>query len=87
MNYTTDKHEFTIEYQKNVAIIECKAQDDNEAFNNPISLEEFREMIITATIKGITKVHLKINYSMEVHSQELKYIENKRKIKVTRITE
>jgi hypothetical protein len=84
--FTTDKHEFTIDFVKDQATITCKSSDQNELFDNPITLAEFREMILTASIKGIKKVRVNTNYSIEVERTGWKSIGERNKVKIERIS-
>lgn len=84
--YTTEKHEFTIDFVKSEATITCKSSDKNELFDNPIKLAEFKEMILTASIKGIKKVRVNTNYSIEVERTGWKYIGEINRVKIERIS-
>lgn len=84
--YATDKHEFTISWDKTKATIVCKFKNELEAFENPITLNEFQEMILTAYNKGIKTIDFNSNYSIEVHRTVWAEIAKKYGIKLTRIS-
>jgi len=84
--YTTDHHEFTISWDKSKATIVCKFENQADAFENPITLNEFKEMIETACIKGIKKVDFNSNYSIELQRNQWAEIGKKYGIKLTRIS-
>lgn len=84
--YTTDNHEYFITFDKTKATIVCKFDNQMEALENPVTLEEFREMILTACIKGIKKVDFNCNYSIEVHRYHWGETAKKYGIKLTRIS-
>ena len=42
--FTTDNHEFHISWDKSKATIVCKFKNEVEAFDNPIRLEEFKDI-------------------------------------------
>jgi hypothetical protein len=80
--FKTTNHEFNISWDKDKAYIKCLCKNDYEAFNNPISLEEFREMVATAVTSGVKEVFIDTQYSMEVYSQEWQYTKNYHNIKL-----
>ena len=84
--YATDNHDFTISWDKTKATIVCKTKSSFEIFENPITLNEFKEMIESATIKGIKAVDFNSNYSIEVHRTVWAEIAKKYGIKLTRIS-
>jgi len=84
--YCTDTHEFYISWDKSTAIITCKFENEAEAFNNPILLSEFKEMILSANTKGVKEIQFNSNYSIQVHSHQWKEIEKKEGIKLTKIS-
>lgn len=83
--YVTISHEFYIEHEGSTARIICKAETDEEAISNPITYDEFRVMIHTAAIEGIKTIQLAINYSIEVHSKNMKDIGSMHGVKIERI--
>jgi hypothetical protein len=85
--YLTDNHEFDISFNNTVAIIRCKYEYEAEATENPVTLEEFKIMIETASIKGIKQIKFNCNYSIQVHSHQWKEIAKKFKVKITRISQ
>jgi hypothetical protein len=82
--YTTDNHEFHISWDRNNAYIKILCKNEHEAFNNPILLEEFREMIITASTKEVKEVVIDTMYSIEVHSKQWKETESYHNIKISK---
>ena len=82
--YTTDNHEFTISWDKTKATIFCKFKNEAEAFDNPITLDEFKEMILTASNKEIKTIDFKTNYGIDVHRHTWKEIGKKYGIKITK---
>jgi len=86
--YTTDNHEYFIKFEKTTATIVCKFEKgkQDESFTNPITLQEFKEMMETATIKGIKNVMANINYSIELQRHQWKEIAKKYNVKLTRIS-
>lgn len=84
--FTTDNHEFHISWDKTKATIVCKFKNEVEAFDNPIRLEEFKEMILSASTKGVKTIDFNTNYSIEVHSHQWNEIGKQYGVKITRIS-
>jgi hypothetical protein len=84
--YATDNHEFTISWDKTKATVVCKFENEAEAFENPIKLDEFKEMIFTAANKGVKRIDFNSNYSIEVQRTQWAEIAKKYGIKLTRIS-
>jgi hypothetical protein len=82
--YLTTQHEFFISWSKDKAFINCQAESESEAIENPIKYEEFKTMIETASIKGVSSIFYSINYSTEVHTKQIKYLSEKYKVKINR---
>lgn len=71
--YTTENHEFNILFHQGLAIVNVPVIDsEDEMINNPISKEEFREMIVSAKVKGIEKVEFHTRYGIEILNYSLK---------------
>lgn len=85
--FTTENHEYYISWDKTTATIKCKFQNEDEAFSNPISLDEFKEMVYTAATAGIKEVCFNSNYSIQVHSYTWKEYAKELNIKLTKINE
>lgn len=84
--FATDNHEFRISWDKTKAIITCKFKDEVEAFNNPITLPEFKEMVMSAATKGIKTIDFNSNYSIEVQRHQWSEISKQYGVKITRIS-
>ena len=84
--FTTDNHEFHISWDKSKATIVCKAKNSIETFENPIKLEEFKEMILTASTKGVKTIDFNSNYSIEVQRHQWSEIGKQYGVKITRIS-
>ena len=86
--YITDNHEFFITFEKSTATVVCKFDKgkQDEAFSNPITLEEFKEIMVSATIKGIKNVLFNSNYSIELQRHQWKEIAKKYNVTLTRIS-
>ena len=84
--FTTDNHEFHISWDKSKATIVCKFKNEVEAFDNPIRLEEFKEMILTASTKGVKTIDFNANYSIEVQRHQWSEISKQYGVKITRIS-
>lgn len=84
--YITDNHEYFITFNKSKATIVCKFNNAEESFENPVTFEEFNEMIETAAIKGIKKIDFNCNYSIEVQRCHWGETAKKYNIKLTRIS-
>jgi len=84
--YTTNNHEYFITFDKSKATIVCKWEEPAEAFENPVTLSEFKEMILTASIKGVKKIDFNCNYSIELQRTQWAEISKKYGVKITRIS-
>jgi hypothetical protein len=84
--FLSENHDFTIEYGLNTATITCKWEDEADAFENPVTLSEFKEMIETAAIKGINTIFFNCNYSTEVMRHQWNEVAKKYNVKITRIS-
>jgi len=84
--YTSENHEFTIDFVKDAATITCKNSDQDQLFSNPITYNEFHEMVETAAIKGVKRIFFNSNYSIEVVRSTWASAAAKHGVKLTRIS-
>jgi len=84
--FATDNHEFRISWDKSKATIVCKTNNSIETFENPIKLEEFKEMISSASTQGIKTIDFNSNYSIEVQRHQWSEISKQYGVKITRIS-
>jgi len=82
--FTTDNHEYFISWDKETALIKVAPENEADLINNPITLDELKEMILSAATYEVKKVVIDCKHSIEVHSHTMKQIEEKYNIKITR---
>lgn len=81
--FTTDNHEYFISWDKQTALIKVVYTNDAEAISNPVTKNEFKEMIMTATTKEVKNIIYDIKHSIEVHTHTMKEIEKYYNVKIT----
>lgn len=87
-NYATNNHNFIIRFEGKTATIILKHEkgQEEECFLNPVTFDEFNEIIETAAIKGVTKINYNCTYSTEVERTHWANTQKKYGIKLERIS-
>ena len=83
--YTSENHEFEISWDGATANINLTAENELEALYNPVTKEEFEDIIETAAIKGIKKINYLCDYSTEVKHWQFKRIGKKFNVEIERV--